>query len=158
MRAVKKPIVKKKPIKKVSPKPTGRKKPCAKKGRGQKTTTRHDLKGLTPKDQKDAESIAAGKQVMCETRLRMEAADLGLNRGLAKLNQLLESTKPISCIKGKEADGGTVDFVDVPDNQAQCKALDMLLNLGDYYPDKKLKHDVNLKGDLTVNIIDRFGG
>ena len=99
------------------------------------------------------------KQVMCETRRCMEAADLGLGRGLRKLDQLLESTKPIAATiihktgKGKDArdaDSTTTDFVEVPDNQAQCKALDILLSLGDYYPDKKIKADVNHSGIMAT--------
>lgn len=92
--------------------------------------------------------IEAGIEVMNETRKALLDADLGLSRGLRKLNQLLEATKPrlrrhLSCIKGKDADGGSVVFVDIPDNQTQIKALDMLLNLGDYYPSKKINAEVN---------------
>jgi hypothetical protein len=107
------------------------------------------------------ESVTAGKQIMCETRRRMEAADLGLGRGLRKLDQLLESTKPIAATvihqagKGKEArdaDSTTTDFVEVPDNQTQVKALDILLSLGDYYPDKKIKAEVNHSGSIMAAV------
>ncbi len=106
-------------------------------------------------------SQEAGKQVMCETRRRMEAADLGLGRGLKKLDQLLESTKPIAATvihqagKGKgarDADSTTTDFVEVPDNQTQVKALDILLSLGDYYPDKKIKAEVNHSGSIMASV------
>jgi hypothetical protein len=89
------------------------------------------------------------------TQAAMQKADLGLGRGLQKLNQLLEATKPISCIKGKEADGGTVDIVDVPDNQTQVKALDILLTLGDHYPGKKIKAEVSIGlADLLLAEVD----
>lgn len=101
------------------------------------------------------------KGIFCETRRRMEAADLGLGRGLKKLDQLLESTKPIAATvihtagknKGaKDADSTTTDFVEVPDNQTQVKALDILLSLGDYYPDKKLKAEVNHTGSIMASV------
>jgi len=104
------------------------------------------------------DSVKDGQEVMCETRRKMEAAGLGLDRGLTKLDQLLEATKPISCIKGKDADGGTVDFVDTPDNQAQCKALDMLLSLGDYYPTKKFKGEVNHSGSIMAAVAKHMSG
>lgn len=113
-------------------------------------------KSSSGKNNQDEDSIRAGQEVMCETRRKMEAANLGLDRGLSKLNELLEATKPISCIKGKDADGGTVDFVDVPDNQAQVKALDILLSLGDYYPDKRVKNKHEGEVKLKIEVIDRF--
>lgn len=88
----------------------------------------------------------AARRAECVVRREMEKAGLGLDRGLKKLDELLECTRPISCIKGKDADGGTVDFVDVPDNPSQAKALDMLFTLGDYYPDKKIKQDLRVEG------------
>ncbi len=118
-----------------------------------KRTPQRAKKNSSTKNSRDLETragIEAGQEVMCETRRKMEASNLGLDRGLDKLNQLLEATKPISCIKGKDADGGTVDFIDVPDNQAQAKALDMLLTLGDYYPDKKIKANVNVNADKAI--------
>ncbi len=110
---------------------------------------------------KELDSATAGKQVMCETRRRMEAADLGLSRRLKKLDQLLESTKPIAATvihqagKGKgarDADSTTTDFVEVPDNQTQVKALDILLSLGDYYPDKKIKAEINHSGSIMAAV------
>jgi hypothetical protein len=114
-------------------------------------------KGATSSASGMTESQKAGQEVMCETRRRMEESNLGLTRGLTKLDQLLEATKPISCIRGKDADGGTVDFVDVPDNAAQAKALDMLLSLGDYYPDKKFKGTVNVEGSIMAAVAARLG-
>lgn len=95
----------------------------------------------------------------------MEAADLGLGRGLKKLDQLLESTKQIAATvihtagksKGpKEADSVTTDFVEVPDNQTQVKALDILLSLGDYYPEKKIKADLNHTGYIMAAVASQL--
>ena len=74
------------------------------------------------------DSIQIGKEVMEETDRAFEKA-FPNDKIIRKLDQLLEATKPISCIKGKDAGSGTVDFVDVPDNQAQLKALDMVLDV-----------------------------
>jgi len=135
---VKKPIPKK-PIKKVSPKPTGRKKPCPKKGRGQKTTTRHDLKGLTPTDQKYAESIAAGKQVMCETRRQFEKAgftEIAIAKTLAGIAFHKVDLKKIQMHDKLQALGMAVDVIGIK---------------------KPVKVDLNHKGEIKINIIDRFG-
>jgi hypothetical protein len=96
--------------------------------------------------------VEDGKKIMSETQQALDDAGLGLDRALAKIEQLLEATKPISCIKGKEADGGTVDFVDVPDNQTQVKALDILLTLGNHYPPKELKAEVNHSGSIMAAV------
>lgn len=98
----------------------------------------------------------------------MEAADKAINRThelmesigltrpyyLTKLKTLCEATKPISCIKGKDADGGSVDWVDVPDNTVQLNAVKTVISLyGDEAPKKE---DINIKGPLQIHLIDRF--
>lgn len=77
---------------------------------------------------------------------------------MRKLKALCEATKPISCIKGKEADGGTVDFVDVPDNQVQLGAVKTIIDLyGDKAPDKhKIEHD--LAADVPARIMAAVKG
>lgn len=94
----------------------------------------------------------SGREAACETRKQMEAAGFTFQRLMEKLDDLLNAQKPISCIRGKEADGGTVDFIDVPDNQAQIKALDMAFTLRDDYPCKKLKADVNHSGSIMAAV------
>jgi hypothetical protein len=104
------------------------------------------VKNQLPSEKRKKLSNDAGQEAKCETRRIMESKNLGLDRGLVKLEQLLEATKPIPSAKRM-----------VPDNQAQGHALDVLLTLGDYYPTKKVKGDLNIKGALNINIIDRFG-
>lgn len=94
-----------------------------------------------PKDENDK----LIDQVKCATRRAMREHGLEFNYLLSRIKYLCEATKPISCIRGKEADGGTVDFVDVPDNAAIAKGVDIALNLGAYYPEKKAKTEVDLK-------------
>ena len=63
-------------------------------------------------------STDAGKEVVHETRAAMESRGMNLNKGLDKLNQLLEAKKVI---------GPTA--LEVADNQTQIKALDMYFGL-----------------------------
>ena len=92
-------------------------------------------------------------EVLSETQQELKKAGFGLPKLIVKLGELLEAQKPISCIKGKEANGGTVDFVDVPDNQTQIKALDMAFELGDHYPSKKVTAEVKHEfGELPVEV------
>jgi hypothetical protein len=86
--------------------------------------------------------IEAGQQIMSETQKALDAAGLGLGRGLEKLNQLLEAERT----SGDET---------YPDNQTQVKALDILLTLGDHYPGKKIKAEVSVGlADLLLAEVD----
>lgn len=100
---------------------------------------------------KDSKQIA--QEVMEKTNCAYERA-FPDERVINKLDQMLECTKPISCIRGKEADGGTVDFVDVPDNQAQLKALDMVLDIRGLRAAKK--SEVKVEG--IEDILRRLDG
>jgi hypothetical protein len=87
-------------------------------------------------------------------RREKRLAKHGLTRTyyMQKLRALCECTKPISCIKGKEADGGTVDFVDVPDNAVQLNAIKEVIALyGDRAAEKK---DIKQSGELKIEIVD----
>jgi hypothetical protein len=80
---------------------------------------------------------------------------------MEKLDDLLNAQKPIAATvihkagksKGaRDADESTTDFIDVPDNQVQIKALDMAFTLRDDYPYKKLKADVNHSGSIMTAV------
>lgn len=102
------------------------------------------------KDQDRDISIQAAETAKCLTEQRLRKAGLSRSYYMQKLKDLCEATKPISCIKGKEADGGTVDFVDVPDNQVQLGAVKEIIML---YGDRKpIKTDNKITGDVIVNI------
>jgi len=67
--------------------------------------------------------------------------------------QHLEATKTISAMiipgKGqKKADSKTMDFIEVPDVDAQLKAADYLAKLCDFYP----KKEAALKLDFEMNV------
>lgn len=69
---------------------------------------------------------------------RLEEAGLTRPYYISKLKELCEATKPISCVKGKDADGGTVDFIDIPDNRIQLDAVKTIIDLyGDKAPTKQ---------------------
>lgn len=69
-----------------------------------------------------------------------------------KLNQVLaeglEANRTISAIAGTEANGGTVDFVDVPDFQTRHRYLETGLKLKDKFPSTKVEQS----GELGVNL------
>jgi len=67
----------------------------------------------------------------------------------AVLNEGLEAARSISAIAGTEANGGTVDFVEVPDFAVRHKYLETALKLKDKFPSAKVESTVNLK-----NVID----
>lgn len=97
----------------------------------------------------DIENKAA-EEAICQTEKRLKRAGLTRTYYMTKLKDLCEATKPISCIRGKEADGGTVDFVDVPDNAVQLNAVKTIIDLyGDAKP-KKL--DVNMGGNIMATV------
>ncbi|MEN6423303.1 MAG: hypothetical protein ABFD76_15290 [Smithella sp.] len=109
-------------------------------------------------------SIESGIAVREEITAALRKMDLGLDRGLSKLSELLEAQKPIAALivnkpgkdkKSKDADEATHDFVDVPDNQTQIKALDMLFKLNSAYPSEK--HDVNINGDINL-LLEQIDG
>jgi hypothetical protein len=69
-----------------------------------------------------------------------------------KTKEGLDATRTISTISGKEANGGTVDFVDVPDFISRHKYLETALKLKDKFPTKV--SGVQLQdGDKTISII-----
>ena len=92
---------------------------------------------------KDAKGFQAKDEVISETQQALKAAGMGLPRLVVKLGELLDAQKSISCVSGKDAGTKTMDFIAVPDNATQIKALDMAFNLGDHYPSKKVTADLN---------------
>ena len=93
--------------------------------------------------------------VTSNTERRLKRAGLTRSYYLIKLKSLCEATKPISCIKGKEADGGTVDFVDVPDNRVQLDAVKTVISL--YGDEAPVKQQVDVTGSLMAAVAARLG-
>ena len=66
----------------------------------------------------------------------------------------LAATKVISAVAGNQANGGTVDFVDVPDFPSRRQFQDMAHKLRSDYPDPKVDVEHTGSVDLVVNVID----
>lgn len=100
----------------------------------------------------------AAKFAMSQTERELKRAGLSLSFGMKKLKALLDAQKTVSCISGKDAGAGSVDFVEVPDNPTQLKALDMLFTLGDHYPAKKMEHggEVKINHDVSPELTELF--
>lgn len=56
------------------------------------------------------------------------------------LDEGLESKRSISAIAGTEANGGTVDFVEVPDFMVRHKYLETAFKLKDKFPTSRIDH------------------
>jgi hypothetical protein len=69
---------------------------------------------------------------------------------MSKLKELCEANKPISCIKGKDADGGTVDFIDVPDNKVRLDAVKEVISLYNDYPVKQVAGTFKVEGSVSA--------
>lgn len=108
-----------------------------------------------------ASKTLAKEQVKASIQDLMEHMGLSDGALLIKHRELLEAQKQISGVKDrggnpKEADGGSLEFVDVPDYQIQAKALEMAYKLKGAFVDK-IDHTIgNPDGtalDLTVNFV-----
>ena len=118
----------KKPIKKVSPKTTRRAKPCVKKP---------DIKSKKKLSPADNERI--NKPVMCETRRQFEKAgftEIAIAKTLAEMAFHKIDLAKILPHDKLQALGMAVDVIGIK---------------------KPVKVDLNHKGEIKINIIDRFG-
>jgi hypothetical protein len=91
----------------------------------------------------DASSKAADIAIQ-ETADLLDSVGLTLLYTFNKLYSLCEATKPISCVRGKDAGPASMDFVDVPDNTTQLNAVKELVAIrGLRAPEKReYKHDL----------------
>ena len=85
----------------------------------------------------------------------LEADGLPRSAYRTVIKECLSATRSISCLSGKEADGGTVDFVDVPDYRVRLEAGKVLIALyGDNAPDKK---EISIEGSLMAAVAAHLG-
>lgn len=91
----------------------------------------------------DVSSRESANAIGSENLAKLSFSDLMDQTGItderlsSKLQDLLEAQRTVSAIGGKDANAGTVDFVDVPDNPVQLKALEIALKLKDKFPSTK---------------------
>jgi len=87
----------------------------------------------------------------------MERSGLGDMTLLTKHAELLEATKVIAVVVGKNVAGGSVDLI-VPDYAVQAKALDRAYRLRGAYP-KKAEHrrSAAVQPNVRVTFVDSKG-
>ena len=99
--------------------------------------------------------LQAAKNAISETEKRLKRAGLTRPYYMQIIKECCEATKSISCISGKDAGSGSVDFVDVPDYRIRLDAVKQIIDLyGDKAP---VKNEHEIKGPVQIAIIDRFG-
>jgi hypothetical protein len=62
---------------------------------------------------------------------------------LKKHSELLDATKTVSAVSGRDAGADSVDFVDVPDWQARAKGLEMAYKLKGAFTEKREVSGIN---------------
>lgn len=79
----------------------------------------------------------------------MDAMGLTDQKLMVKLDEGLEAQRSIAAIAGTEANGGTTDFVDVPDYAVRHKYLDTALKLKGKYP-KENQTNIQINNVLPI--------
>jgi hypothetical protein len=107
--------------------------------------------GYSPKTaDSQASQILKEPKVIATIQDMMDKAGLSNEKLLEKHVELLNATKTISCVSGKEAGSGSVDFVDVPDYQTQFKALEASYKLKGAFVEKK---EVTFPAGLGLTVV-----
>ncbi|MEN6337038.1 MAG: hypothetical protein ABFE01_22505 [Phycisphaerales bacterium] len=99
---------------------------------------------LTPEQ---AAQITQRVQCKTEARFRRAFSDKKL---IDKAKELFDAKKTVSCVGGKDAGAGTVDFVDVPDYRVQ---LDTMKFIAEVSGRIKKKVDMNHTGAVKVEVV-----
>lgn len=106
----------------------------------------------------ELEDRAIAGQIGYENMKKLDISELMDSMGLTehklilKVQEGLDATRSISAIAGTEANGGTVDFVDVPDYAVRHKYLETSLKLKG-----KLQKDSSTNIQIN-NVIPILGG
>ena len=95
-------------------------------------------------------SISSAKIAINETEKNLKKHGISRAFYMKKLKELCDAQKQISCVSGKEANGGTVDFIEVPDNAVQLNAVKEIIML---YGDRAALK-VDNTHDTTGNLAD----
>ena len=96
----------------------------------------------------DCKNRDSAKQIGYENLTKLDYSDLMEEAGITdkllqqKLLEGLDSNRTISAVKGTSANGGTTDFIDVPDFMVRHKYLETAL---------KLKRRLKERMDITTN-------
>lgn len=95
------------------------------------------------KDRGAAATIGWENMRKLDTKDLMDAKGLTDDKLFSVLQEGLQAQRSISTISGNEANGGTVDFVEIPDYAVRHKYLETGLKLKDKFP--------RIKTDITTN-------
>lgn len=102
---------------------------------------------------KSAESIAS--QELNKTTVKATLLELMEKHGLDDESllrthaEMIQATKVVSAIGGKDAGAGSVDFIDVPDWQARGKGLEMAYKITGKFIEKK---EVTFPDGIKLNV------
>lgn len=98
------------------------------------------LSAYDTKDRKSASVIATENLAKLSIADIMDQMGITDERLMQVLDDGLNASRTISTIGGREANGATVDFVDVPDFISRHKYLETGLKLKDKFPSSKIDH------------------
>jgi hypothetical protein len=138
----------------------------------QKTDKPAKKRKLTPKVRKIVKAVAEGKtqreaakiadasetyvsEVLKKTEVIETIQSLMAKHGLDDASilrahsEMMQATKVVSAIGGKDAGAGSVDFIDVPDWQARGKAIEMGYKLKGAFVEKK---EVTFPEGLSIEV------
>lgn len=117
---------------------------------------RSALKTYNTTDYKTASNISSENLAKPRIKQLMEAKGIGSNELLKVLEEGLTATRTISAVGGKkgnkEADGTTMDFIEVPDHATRHKFLETAGRWAKLNPDKEV--EVQGEGNITVTVKD----
>jgi hypothetical protein len=106
----------------------------------------------------DPLEIQAAKNAISNTERRLKRAGLTRSYYFRKLKEFCEAQKTVSCVSGKGAGSGSVDFVDVPDYRIQLDAVKTIIDLyGDKAPEKReTRVSGEIRGSLSPELQELF--
>ena len=104
-----------------------------------------------------ASKVLKKPQVSATLQDLMEKSGLGDKNLLSVHKDMLQASRTVSAVSGKDANAGTVDFIDVPGWQARGKALEMGYKLKGAFIEKKEITGPN-GGAIPVHFTVKFVG
>lgn len=112
------------------------------------------IAGLSPKTASDQVSqILAEPKTKSAFQALLDKAGVSDERIANKINALMDAKKTVSCVSGKDAGAGSVDFVDVDDNPVQLNTVKLVCQLKGHLVEKQ---EVTIEG--IENILKALDG
>ena len=109
--------------------------------------------GLSPKTaESQVSQILSEPKVQAAFKEILDKAGVTDERIAEKISNLLDAKKTVSCVSGKDAGAGSVDFVDVDDNTVQLNTAKLASQLRGHLTEKG--GDTNINGSVIVEIVN----